>query len=70
MAERSGNSPTFWLVLLVVAVLAAAGVAAFIKHGRKAAEDSPRPSLNIELPKPPSLPEGPKLPPAPIPVPK
>lgn len=71
MAQGSnGNGP--WLAFLVGGLIVAVAIIGyFVYAGRQAAPDLAR-SVNVDvtLPKVPPMPEGPKLPNAPIPVPK
>lgn len=71
MAENSNRS-TPWLAFLVGGLIVAVAVIGYFVW----AGGAPRPSVpanvdvDVDLPKPPSIPEAPKLPDAPIPTPQ
>jgi hypothetical protein len=70
MSDNSdGASP--WFALLVGGLIVAVGVVVYFFYA-SATHDSVSAPIKVEmkLPKPPDLPQGPSLPPPPIPVPK
>lgn len=71
MAQSSNGSGP-WLAFLVGGLIVAVAVIGyFVYAGRQAAPDLARDvDINLTMPTPPPMPEGPKLPDAPIPVPK
>lgn len=72
MAESSGNGATPWLAFLIGGLVIAIAVIAFVAYGggRQAASVPAQVSLDINLPKAPSIPDAPKLPDNPVPTPK
>lgn len=68
--SSTGSGP--WLVFLVGGLIVAVAVIGyFVYAGRQAAPDlGGNVDINLSLPNPPPMPEGPRLPDAPIPVPK
>ncbi|MFZ3004715.1 MAG: hypothetical protein WA047_00970 [Phenylobacterium sp.] len=71
MAQSSnGGGP--WLAFLVGGLIVAVAIIGYFVHaGRQAAPDMVRDvDINLTVPEPPPMPEGPKLPDSPIPVPK
>ena len=71
MAQSSNGSGP-WLAFLVGGLIVAVAVIGyFVYAGRQAAPDLPSGvDINLSVPSPPPMPEGLKLPDAPIPVPK
>lgn len=71
MAQNS-NGAGPWLAFLVGGLIVAVAVIGyFVYAGRQAAPDLARSvDVHVSLPKAPPMPEGPKLPDVPIPVPK
>ena len=60
-----------YVIVILGAILIALVIGYFVYAGRQAAPDLPSGvDINLSVPSPPPMPEGPKLPDAPIPVPK
>ncbi len=71
MAENSSGGATPWLAFLVGGLLVAVIVIGFVMYSGGGAKPSVPESVNVDINVPkPALPEGPKLPDAPIPTPK
>ena len=69
MAQTSNGSGP-WLAFLVGGLIVAVAVIGyFVYASRQAAPDVPS-AVNLDMSLPPPMPDGPKLPDAPIPVPK
>ena len=71
MAENS-NSSTPWLAFLVGGlIVAVAGIGYFVYAGGAATPSVPESvNIDVDLPKPPAIPDAPSLPSQPIPTPK
>ena len=71
MAENS-NSSTPWLALLIGALIVAVAVIGYFVYAGGGVRPSVPESVDIDvdLPKPPPIPEAPRLPDQPIPTPK
>ena len=69
---QSSNGTGPWLAFLVGGLIVAVAVISyFVYAGRQAAPDlGQNVDVNLTLPKPPPMPDAPRLPDAPIPVPK
>lgn len=71
MAERS-NGATPWLAFLIGGLVVAVAIIGYFVYAGGAAAPSVPESVNVDvdLPKPPSIPDAPTLPDQPIPTPK
>jgi hypothetical protein len=69
---QSSNGSGPWLAFLVGGLIVAVAIIGyFVYAGRQAAPDlGGGVDINLSVPSPPPMPEGPKLPDSPIPVPK
>ena len=69
---NSSNGTGPWLAFLVGGLIVAVAVIGyFVYAGRQAAPDlGHNVGVNLTLPKPPPMPDAPRLPDAPIPIPK
>lgn len=71
MAQRAGNGTLVWLAVLIgVLVVGVAAVGYLAYAGRQAVSEPGSIELDINVPRPPSIPDAPKLPDPPIPQPK
>ena len=69
MADRSGSSTLVWLAILIGALVLGIGAIGYAVMSRQAESPSSI-DVDINVPRPPSLPDAPKLPDAPLPTPK
>ena len=71
MADRTGSSTLIWLAILIGALVLGIGVIGYAVISRQAVADLPRSiDVDINVPRPPSLPDAPRIPDAPLPTPK
>ncbi len=71
MADRSGSSTLVWLAILIGALVLGIGVIGYAVISRQAVADLPWSiDVDINVPRPPSLPDAPRIPDAPLPTPK
>lgn len=72
MAQNSGGGSTPWLAVLVGGLLVAVAVIAwFLYAGGPPRPQMPRSvDIDVNVPRPPAIPDAPKLPDAPLPTPK
>ena len=71
MARGASNGTLVWLAVLIGLLVVAVAAVAYLAHaGRQAASDTPTIDVDIDVPRPPPIPDAPKLPDAPIPTPK
>lgn len=72
MADRSNASTMIWLSILIGALVLAIGAIGYAVYVSREAQQALPKSIDVDInvPRPPSLPDAPKLPDAPLPVPK
>jgi len=71
MADRSSASTLIWLAILIGALVLGIAAIGYAVMRREAQAELPRSiDVDINVPRPPSLPDAPKLPDAPLPTPK
>ncbi|WP_156378332.1 MULTISPECIES: hypothetical protein [unclassified Phenylobacterium] len=71
MADRSSSSTMVWLAILIGALVLGIGAIGYAVVSRQAQSDLPKAiDVDINVPRPPSLPDAPKMPDAPLPAPR
>ena len=71
MARGAGGGSSPWIAFIVGGLLVAVAVIAYVLYAGGLQPQAPRGvDIDVNLPKPPALPDAPKLPDPPLPTPK